>query len=92
MISFLFKLFFFFEQINATHECEYNNYYTKTPMLLPEYYDQWADRMEDNLTGIDKDLCRSIDKGPYRVDVVQAVGTTAQSEYFGDGSIEERSK
>lgn len=53
---------------------------TKIPMLLLEYYDQWSDRMEDYLNGIDKDLWRSIDKGPYRVDRVQAMGIAAQSK------------
>lgn len=28
----------------------------KIQMLLPEYYDQWADRMDDYLNGIDEHL------------------------------------
>lgn len=45
-------------------------------MLLLEYYDQWADRMDDYLNGIQEDL----DKGLYRADHVQAVGTIVESE------------
>lgn len=48
---------------------------TNTLMLLPEYYDQLADRKEVYLTRIDEDLWHSIDKGPCRDDLVQAVGT-----------------
>lgn len=47
---------------------------TKIPMLIPEYYNQWVDRIEDYLNGIDEDFCRSIEIGPYRADLVQAVG------------------
>lgn len=43
----------------------------KIPMLLPKYYDQWVGHMEDYLDGIDKDLCRSTDKGPFRADCVK---------------------
>lgn len=48
---------------------------TNTLMLLPEYYDQLADRKEVYLTRIDEYLWHSIDKGPCRDDLVQAVGT-----------------
>lgn len=30
--------------------------FMKIPMLLPEYYDQWVDRMEDYLNEINEDL------------------------------------
>nr|KAJ0224589.1 hypothetical protein LSAT_V11C100001900 [Lactuca sativa] len=33
---------------------------TKIPMLIPEYYDQWADRMEDYLNGLDEELWKCI--------------------------------
>ena len=36
---------------------------TKIPMLNPRYYDQWADRMEDHLNGIDEDLWKCITDG-----------------------------
>lgn len=44
-------------------------------MLISEYNDQWEDSMDDYLNGIGEDLWRSIDKDPYHVDCVQAVGT-----------------
>ena len=35
-------------------------------MLIPEYYDQWADRMQDYLNGLDEELwnCISGDRNP----------------------------
>ncbi|KAL7606668.1 hypothetical protein Lser_V15G16417 [Lactuca serriola] len=33
---------------------------TKIPMLFPEYYDQWADRTEDYLNGLDEELWNCI--------------------------------
>lgn len=33
---------------------------TKSPMLIPEYYEHWTDKMEDYLTGIDEDLWRCV--------------------------------
>lgn len=38
--------------------------------------------MKAFLNRIDEDLWRSIGKGPYHVDQVQAVGKIVQSEYF----------
>ena len=29
---------------------------TKISMLIPDYYEQWTDRMEDYLNGMDEDL------------------------------------
>lgn len=43
---------------------------TKIPLLLPEYYHQWEDRMKDYLNRIDEDLWRSTEKGPYRANMV----------------------
>lgn len=37
--------------------------------------------MEDYLNSIDEDLWRSFEKGSFRLDLVQAVGTVAASEY-----------
>ena len=34
---------------------------TKISMLVPEYYDQWANRMEDYLNGLDKEFWECID-------------------------------
>ena len=33
---------------------------TKIPMLIPEYYDQWADRTKDYLNGLDEELWNCI--------------------------------
>lgn len=55
---------------------------TKISMLIPKYYDQWADQMEDYLNGIDEDLWRSIDKGPQREDPVQVVGNAKAAGYM----------
>ncbi|KAI3750961.1 hypothetical protein L2E82_21911 [Cichorium intybus] len=41
----------------------------KAPMLIPEHYDQWADHMEDHLSGIDEDLLRSLKEGPFNTNV-----------------------
>ena len=44
-------------------------------MLIPEFYDQWADRMEDYLNEINEELNCIIDRihSPTRL---QSVGTT----------------
>lgn len=49
-------------------------------MLLLEYYDQQVDLMEEYLNGIDEDLCRSIEEGPYHVGAVEVVGSTTSNE------------
>lgn len=53
---------------------------TKVPIFIPEYNDQWADHMEQYLNEIDEYLWRSIETGPYRVDLVQAVGKARAAE------------
>lgn len=53
---------------------------TKTPMLLPEYYDNWADRLKNYLIGIEEDFWRLIMDGPYHASVIEGVGTVAQNE------------
>ena len=53
---------------------------TKIPILIPKYYQQWADRMEDYLNGIDEDLMRSIKRGPFSQYMLVTVGTSATSE------------
>ncbi|KAI3740288.1 hypothetical protein L2E82_30714 [Cichorium intybus] len=39
---------------------------TKAPVLIPTYYDYWADRMKDYIEGLDeaKDIWRSVKDGP----------------------------
>ena len=52
---------------------------TKIPMLIPKYYKQWADRMEDYLNWIDKDLWRCIISGNYRPGRLGQVGTAGST-------------
>ena len=57
---------------------------TKIPMLIPEYYDQWADRMEDYLNGIDEELWKCID-GTVQAPVnVQSIGLSTTSTEVAD--------
>lgn len=51
---------------------------TKIPLLNHEHYDQWFDRMEDYMNGIDKDLWRSIKPQPYRSYLVEVVGDAGE--------------
>lgn len=53
---------------------------TKSPKLLPEYYDQWANRVEDYLNDIDKDLCCTIIDGPFFATAIEVVGIVAHNE------------
>ena len=46
-------------------------------MLIPEFYDQWPDRMEDYLNIIDEDIWNCIAGGTYSTSVLQHVGTAA---------------
>ncbi|CAI9282803.1 unnamed protein product [Lactuca saligna] len=48
---------------------------TKILMLIPEYYDKWADWMEDYLNGIDENMWKSIKEVNYRKDLVENVGS-----------------
>ena len=52
---------------------------TKIPMLIPEYYDQWADRMEDYLNGIDEELWNCIDGTVQAPANVQQIGSSTAS-------------
>lgn len=59
------------ENLNVNTVMNYENLLgsaTKILMLLPEYYDQWADHMEDFLNGIDEDLKISVSVGRYCTD------------------------
>ena len=49
-------------------------YSTKIPMLILGYYDQWTDRMEDYLIGIDEDLWRCIKSGNFHPSMLTKVG------------------
>jgi hypothetical protein len=40
---------------------------TKAPMLVPEEYTQWVQRMQDHLWRVDEDVLRSIVDGPHLV-------------------------
>ena len=54
---------------------------TKIPMLIPEYYDQWADRMEDYLNEINEELWNRINgtvQHPANVQTIRASGTSNQ--------------
>ena len=57
---------------------------TKIPMLIPEYYDQWADRMEDYLNGIDEELWNCIDGTVQAPANVQPIGPSAASAEVAD--------
>ena len=49
-------------------------------MLIPEYYDQWADRMEDYLNGLDEELWNCINgtvQPPSNVKNIGSFGTTS---------------
>ncbi|XP_023735438.1 uncharacterized protein LOC111883340 [Lactuca sativa] len=60
---------------------------TKIPMLIPEYYDQWADKMEYYLNGIDEELWNYINGPvvhPTNVQTLGASGTSDQVTNQGD--------
>ena len=57
---------------------------TKIPMLIPEYYDQWADRMEDYLNGIDEELWNCIDGTVQAPANVQPIGPSTASAEVAD--------
>ena len=49
---------------------------TKIPMLISEYYDQRADRIEDYLNGIDEELWKYVTNDFHPLPSVQGVGTS----------------
>lgn len=53
---------------------------TKIYMLILEYYDQWADHMEDYLNGINEELWKFITDDVHPSFVVQSVGTSATNQ------------
>lgn len=44
-----------------------------------EYYDQWADCMEDYLNGVNEDLWCPIIGGPFSATAIEFVGSAAQN-------------
>ncbi|XP_023768575.1 uncharacterized protein LOC111917153 [Lactuca sativa] len=56
---------------------------TKIPMLIPEYYDQWADRMQDYLNGLDEELWNCISGNNNPPSNVQPIGSS-----FGNSEVE----
>ncbi|XP_052622370.1 uncharacterized protein LOC128127731 [Lactuca sativa] len=52
---------------------------TKIPMLILEYYDQWADRMQDYLNGLDEDLWNCISGEINPPATVQSIGASSSS-------------
>lgn len=48
-------------------------------MLIPEYYEQLVDQMENYLNGIDEDLWRWITSGNYHPRRLEQVGTGGSS-------------
>ena len=52
---------------------------TKIPMLIPEYYDQWADHMEDYLNGLDEEQWTCISGNLNPLSNVQSLGVSSTS-------------
>ncbi|XP_023771670.1 uncharacterized protein LOC111920326 [Lactuca sativa] len=57
---------------------------TKIPMLILEYYDQWADRMEDYLNGLDEELWDCINGIVQPPVNLQNIGSFATTSAVGD--------
>ncbi|XP_023757080.2 uncharacterized protein LOC111905620 [Lactuca sativa] len=56
---------------------------TKILVLIPEYYDQYTDRMEDYLNGLDEELWKCINgtvRPPLNIQNIGSTGTTATVE------------
>ncbi|XP_023742160.1 uncharacterized protein LOC111890233 [Lactuca sativa] len=52
---------------------------TKIPMLIPEYYDHWANRMEDYLNGLDEELWSCISGTAQPPSNVQYIGSSGST-------------
>ena len=57
---------------------------TKIHMLIPEYYDQWADRMQDCLNGLDVELWSCISGNTTPPQNVQAIGSSSGTSSVND--------
>ena len=57
---------------------------TKIPMLIPEYYDQWANRMQDYLNGLDEELWKCISGEINQPAQVQPIGMSSSSSEVND--------
>ena len=55
-------------------------------MLIPEYYDQWADRMQDYLNGLDEELWKCITGDLNPPTNVQPIGSSS-----GNSEVENQS-
>lgn len=55
-------------------------------MLLSDYYDKWNNRKEDYLNGIDEDLWRSINVGPYCFDNTHALVISETDNIIAQGN------
>lgn len=44
-------------------------------MLIPKYYEQWADIIEDYINEIDEDLWRCIKRVNFHPDMLEDIGT-----------------
>ena len=57
---------------------------TKIPMFIPEYYDQWVDRMQDYLNGLDEELWSCITGKSTPPPNVQAIGSSSETSSVTD--------
>ncbi|XP_023760141.1 uncharacterized protein LOC111908554 [Lactuca sativa] len=55
---------------------------TKIPMLIPEYYDQWVDCLEDYLNGLDEELWSCISRNVNPPANVQPIGSSSGRSVF----------
>ena len=53
-------------------------------MLIPEYYDQWVDRMEDYLNGLDEELWNCIKGTIQPSSNVQNIGSSRTTSVVGE--------
>lgn len=56
------------------------------PMLIPKYYDQWADRMEKYLNGLDGELWNCITGNVLPPPNVQNIGSSGSTQTVSDQS------
>lgn len=75
---------------NTNNIMSYTNilgYVTKTSMLLPEHYDQWDDRMEEYLNGLDESHWSSLTDGPNDPSKVTVVSVTGSSKSLANTKL-----
>ena len=59
---------------------------TKIPLLIPEFYDQRADRMEDYFNGISEELWNCILSDVRPPTAVQSIGTSSTNQNVNEQS------